>query len=92
MVCKVLDVPLDLLANLYCSTHDLMAGNLISDANVPGYWSDIPNATGVQCGSPSATQCVQVRSTDTTVRDFDIHIGFLPGFGLILLPFHVALD
>ena len=40
---------------------------------------------------PSTAQSMQIRTTDTTMRDLDIDIGFLPLFRLELLPNHVAL-
>lgn len=40
---------------------------------------------------PATAQSVQVRATDTAVRDLDIDIRLLPLFGLKLLPHHVAL-
>jgi hypothetical protein len=39
---------------------------------------------------PSTAQSVQVRATDTTVSDLDIHIGLLPGLGLEFLPDHFS--
>lgn len=40
---------------------------------------------------PATAQSVQVRTTDTTVRDLDIDIGLLPRLRLKLLPNHVTL-
>jgi hypothetical protein len=40
---------------------------------------------------PSAAKSVQVRTTDTAVRDLDINIGLFPGLRLKLLPDHLPL-
>lgn len=40
---------------------------------------------------PAAAKGVQIRATDTAVRDLDIDIGLFPGLRLEFLPDHVAL-
>ena len=50
------------------------------------------DATWVDGWAPAAAESVEIASTDSTVGYLDIDVGFLPGFGLVLLPDHVAFD
>ena len=48
------------------------------------------DAARVDGRAPSAAQGVQVATADAAVGDFDVDVGFLPGFGLVAFPLHFA--
>ena len=51
-----------------------------------------PNQAWEICGGPTAPQSVQITSTNPTVGDLDIDVGFFPCLGLVFLPHHFAID
>jgi hypothetical protein len=51
----------------------------------------VSDDSGIRCLAPTPRNRVNIASADTAVRDLDIDISFLPGLGVISLPFHVAI-
>lgn len=50
----------------------------------------VPDAAGVDGWAPATAEGVQVAAADAAVGDFDVDVGFLPGFGLVGLPDHFS--
>lgn len=50
------------------------------------------NTARIVGGFPSATESMQVGTTDTAVRDLDVNVAIAPFLWLIRLPLHVTLD